>query len=189
MVRILFDYGHGGNDPGAIRKKRKESDDVLKLGKSIAKILRKNGIIVDETRTSDVKVSLEQRSNMYHKKSYHYFISFHRNASTNPEATGAETYLYRPAISIHTKTLAYKLQTAMVEIGFKNRGIKKADFHVLRETLGKGILLEVGFITNKKDNQLFDKKFNDLVNSMATAILDHVKNTHQPLKKTNNVKI
>ena len=37
VVKIvnMFDYGHGGNNPGAVNGNRKESNDVLKLGKAV----------------------------------------------------------------------------------------------------------------------------------------------------------
>jgi len=31
---ILFDYGHGGKDPGAVYNGRREADDVLLLGQA-----------------------------------------------------------------------------------------------------------------------------------------------------------
>lgn len=49
-MKFLFDYGHGGTDPGAVYGKRKESHDVLRLGQAIAKRLRAAGAVVDETR-------------------------------------------------------------------------------------------------------------------------------------------
>jgi len=42
--------------------------------------------------------------------------------------------------------------------GFKNRGVKKADFYVLRETKMPAVLIEIGFIDNSIDNALFDIK-------------------------------
>ena len=36
MIRLCFDYGHGGQDSGASYKGRKESDDVLSIGKAVA---------------------------------------------------------------------------------------------------------------------------------------------------------
>ena len=42
-MKILFDYGHGGSDPGANYKGRKEADDVLRLGQAVAKRLRGAG--------------------------------------------------------------------------------------------------------------------------------------------------
>ena len=46
---ILFDYGHGGKDPGAVYKGRLEANDVLHLGQAVAMRLRTAGIIIDET--------------------------------------------------------------------------------------------------------------------------------------------
>lgn len=45
---ILFDYGHGGKDPGAVYKGRKESVDVLKMGQAVAKRLREEGKYLSE---------------------------------------------------------------------------------------------------------------------------------------------
>ena len=98
MARICFDYGHGGNDPGAVYKGRKEADDNLKLGLAVAKTLRSYGVIVDETRTTDKTMSLSERSSMENKKSYDYFISFHRNA-VKPEQANAETFTYTTRLS------------------------------------------------------------------------------------------
>ena len=39
-MKFLFDYGHGGNDPGAVYGKRKELHNVLRLGQAVAKRLR-----------------------------------------------------------------------------------------------------------------------------------------------------
>ncbi len=36
MVRICFDYGHGGRDSGATYKRRKESTDNLTIGMEVA---------------------------------------------------------------------------------------------------------------------------------------------------------
>lgn len=47
-------------------------------------------------------------------------------------------------------------------------------FHVLRETRSPAILIEVGFIDNTKDNELFDTKFDEIVKAIAKAILDEV---------------
>src|SRR3712207_5538490 len=105
MVRLCFDYGHGGGDSGACYKGRKESNDVLSVGKAVAEEVRRHGITVDETRTSDVTVSLNDRSNFGNRSTYDYFISFHRNAYEPEKAKGAETYTYLSA-STKAKVLA-----------------------------------------------------------------------------------
>ncbi len=167
--RIIFDYGHGGKDSGATYKGRKEKDDVLKLGKDVKKILEKHGVQVDETRKGDETVSLNQRSIIANRKNYDFFISFHRNAF-NGKAFGAETYVYifkKPK----AVELAKNINNAMVKVGFHNRGVKNANFAVLRETKADAVLLEVGFIDNVYDNKIYDNKYNMLVLEIAKGIL------------------
>lgn len=139
MAKICCDPGHGGNDPGAVYKGRKESEDNLAVVKAVAKELRRHGVTVDKTRNSDKTASLKERSNLENKGSYDYFISFHRNAFKPEQAKGVETYTYLNA-GAKAKGLAAKIQAALVGIGFTNRGVKEANFHVLRETKAPAII-------------------------------------------------
>ncbi|MBV4420607.1 N-acetylmuramoyl-L-alanine amidase [Clostridium tyrobutyricum] len=173
MARLCFDYGHGGQDSGACYKGRKESNDVLSLGKSVAAEVRQHGITVDETRTSDTTVSLGERSNFENRNTYDYFISFHRNAFKPEKARGAETYTYLSA-RIKAKALAGKIQAGLVSIGFVNRGVKTANYHVLRETRCPAVLIEMGFIDSTNDNNLFDVKRNEIIREIAKAILSQL---------------
>ena len=170
MARLCFDYGHGGQDPGACYKGRKESSDVLSIGRDVAEEIRRHGVIVDETRTSDSTVSLNDRSNFENRNTYDYFISFHRNAYSPEKATGVETLIYlNPGEA--AKVMADKIQNSMVGLGFKNRGVKRKNLHVLRETKAPAILIELGFIDNTMDNNLFDKKRNEIIKALAKVIL------------------
>ncbi len=74
MVRICIDIGHGGSDPGASYKGRKEKDDNLKLGLAVSEELRRHGILVDETRTTDINLSLEERSNFENTRKYDFLF-------------------------------------------------------------------------------------------------------------------
>lgn len=173
MVRLCFDYGHGGNDSGACYKGRKESNDVLSLGKAVAAEIRRHGVIVDETRTLDATVSLNDRSNFENRNAYDYFISFHRNAFKAEKARGSETYTYLSA-STKAKSLAEKIQAGLVSIGFVNRGVKTANYHVLRETRCPAVLIEMGFIDSTNDNNLFDRKRNEIIRETSKAILSQL---------------
>lgn len=170
--KIIFDYGHGGTDSGATLGQRYEKNDNLKLGKDVKKEVERHGVTVDETRKGDETISLNQRSVIANKKEYDFFISFHRNAF-NKKARGAETFTY-----ILKKPKAVQLATdinnAMVKVGFINRGVKNANFAVLRQTKADAVLLEVGFIDNDLDNNIFDKFYNDLVLEIAKAILKNL---------------
>lgn len=173
MARLCFDYGHGGEDSGACYKGRKESNDVLSLGRAVAVEVRNHGITVNETRTNDSTISLRERSNFENRNAYDYFISFHRNAFEPEKAKGVETYTYlNPGAK--SKGLAAGLQSALAALGFVNRGVKSANFHVLRETKSPSVLVEIGFIDSTGDNNLFDKKRNEIIKVLAKAILARV---------------
>lgn len=174
MVRLCLDYGHGGEDPGAIYKGRCEKNDVLNIGKAVAKELRRHGVIVDETRTTDKTMSLRERSNFEKSGRYDYFISFHRNAFKPERAQGVETFIYLNQ-GAKAKELADRIQKGLVDIGFVDRGVKTANFHVLRETKAPAVLIEIGFIDNSKDNQLFDEKRDEIINAISKAILSQLK--------------
>ncbi|MBV4424280.1 N-acetylmuramoyl-L-alanine amidase [Clostridium tyrobutyricum] len=173
MARLCFDYGHGGEDSGACYKGRKESNDVLSIGKAVAAEVRRHGVTVDETRISDATVSLQARSNFENRNTYDYFISFHRNAFQPEQAKGVETYTYLNGGS-KSKGLAEKIQAGLVALGFVNRGVKETNFHVLRETKAPAVLVEIGFIDNSEDNNLFDNKRNEIIRGVAKAILENI---------------
>ena len=185
MSRLCFDYGHGGNDPGACYNGRKESNDVLEIGKEVAKEVRRHGVIVDEIRTTDTTLSLQQRSNYENKNNYEYFISFHRNAFKPEAATGVETYTYLNQ-DARSKAMADKIQAAIVNLGFVNRGVKKANFHVLRETKAPAVLIELGFIDNSKDNSLFDSRKKEIIKAISKAILAQLGVTYKEESVSNS---
>ena len=173
MARLCFDYGHGGNDSGACYNGRKESNDVLSIGIAVAAEVRRHGVTVDETRTTDATVSLNDRSAFENRNTYDYFISFHRNAFKPETARGVETYTYLNA-STRSNALAQRIQTSLVALGFTDRGVKEANYHVLRETKAPAVLVEIGFIDNTGDNNLFDSKTNEIIKALAKAILAQI---------------
>ncbi len=84
-----------------------------------------------------------------------------------------ETYTYlNPGAK--AKGLAEKIQAALVGVGFINRGVKAANFHVLRETKAPAVVVEVGFIDSTGDNQLFDSKRDEIVAVITGAILEQL---------------
>ncbi|OLS02619.1 N-acetylmuramoyl-L-alanine amidase [Tissierella creatinophila] len=173
MAILCFDYGHGGEDPGSVYKGRKEKADNLEIGKLVASEVRRHGITVDETRTSDKTVSLKARSDFEKKKKYDFFISFHRNAFEPEKARGVETYTYLKG-SPKAKSLARKIQKSLVDVVFVDRGVKTANFHVLRETRSPATLIEIGFIDNTLDNEIFVKKKEKIVKAITIAILEEL---------------
>lgn len=173
MAILCFDYGHGGEDPGAVYKRRKEKEDSLEIGRLVASEVRRHGVIVDEIRNSDKTISLKERSDFENKKSYDFFLSFHRNAFKAEKARGVETYTYVKG-SPKAKSLAGKIQKSLVDIGFADRGVKTANFHVLRETQSPAILIELGFIDSTSDNEIFIKKKGEIAEAVTRSILQEL---------------
>ena len=59
-------------------------------------------------------------------------------------------------------------------MGFVDRGVKSANFHVLRETKASAVLVEIGFIDSSNDNKVFDSKRNEIIKALTKAILAEV---------------
>jgi len=94
--KIVIDPGHGGSDPGApgYFKNVWEKDIVLKLAKKLAVILRDRlQCTVVLTRSTDKKLTLEERTAIANTKRADLFISLHCNAARNRRLRGIETYI------------------------------------------------------------------------------------------------
>lgn len=157
-------------DSGAIYKGRKESIDNLSIGLEVANRVRVFGVEVDEIRTTDVSISLSERCIFANNGKYDYFISFHRNAFKPEVGTGAEIFVYTNA-SLRARKLAKEIQKNLEVCGFRNGGVKTANFHVLRETKMPAVLIEIGFIDNSGDNAIFDYKRKEIVHQLTKAII------------------
>ena len=78
---IMLDAGHGGRDPGAVYKERKEKDDTLRLTLAVGEILEAHGLDVQYTRTTDVYESPYQKAMEANNAGVDFFVSIHRNSS------------------------------------------------------------------------------------------------------------
>lgn len=92
--KILIDPGHGGKDPGAMRRgSAKEKDLNLKVAKQVYALLSKEkNIEVKMTRSDDTFISLGDRAKMSGKYDSDIFVSIHTNAAKKSSANGFEVY-------------------------------------------------------------------------------------------------
>jgi N-acetylmuramoyl-L-alanine amidase len=166
---IVIDPGHGGKDSGALGVNGiLEKDVVLKIAKQIIELnetVFKNQFKIYLTRYMDTLISLGDRTKLAETLKADVFISLHCNHSDNPNARGIEVYvsMKQGKYSQESILLAYNLQKDLKEnIGFESRGVKFADFQVLRESLEvcSSILLEMGFLSNKDERVYFKKNEN-----------------------------
>ena len=171
QYKIAIDAGHGGSDYGATYNGRAEKDDNLKLALAVGDILEKNGIDVVYTRTTDEYETPFKKATDANNANADYFVSIHRNSSPTPnQYTGVETLVYNNS-GIKSQ-MAANINSELEKAGFKNLGItERPNLVVLKRTRMPAVLVEAGFINNDKDNETFDKNFNQIANGIADGIL------------------
>ncbi len=169
-TKIILDPGHGGRDAGASFEGRREKDDVLNLAFDVAENLRNLGYQVEFTRTDDVYDSPNEKARIGNASGADYFISLHRNSSATPnQYEGVETLVYSDT-GIKAD-MARNINNRLEDVGFKNLGVdERKDLAVLRRTRMPALLLEVGFINNEEDNQLFDARRAEIAEAIAVGI-------------------
>ncbi|MBY0065225.1 N-acetylmuramoyl-L-alanine amidase family protein [Priestia aryabhattai] len=148
MKRIVIDAGHGGEDPGAVNGKLKEKEIALKISLYCKGYLQKNyKVNIKMTRNNDVFVSLKERSKIANRFKADLFISVHVNAGGG---TGFESFIYENSERCtldHQKCIHKEIVSTMdAHTEIKDRGMKTANYAVLRETKMPAILTENLFI-------------------------------------------
>lgn len=175
-IVVCIDAGHGGTDVGAILNERYEKDDTLKITKLIKKNLKKEGIKVIMTRNNDISVSLEDRCKIANNKKSKLFVSIHRNSAET--GNGIEIWCNSKKRDDDTE-LANSILENLQKTNIQNdRGIKygtingeNSDYYVLNNTNMPSCLIELGFITDKKDNELLDNNCEEYAKAISNGII------------------
>lgn len=94
-IIIAIDPGHGGEDPGAIgRRRTREKDVVLAIGKRLkARIDREPGMRAVLTRDGDYYIGLRKRMEIARRHGADLFISLHADAFRDPRVHGSSVYI------------------------------------------------------------------------------------------------
>lgn len=166
-LKIYLDAGHGGKDSGAVGNALYEKNVVLDIAKRVEKKLNEyQNVEIMQSRKTDVFLELSERTSKANKWGADAFISLHLNSALNPYAKGFETYVYNSTgeDTQAFQNIMHKEIFAQLRDKATDRGKKKANFHVLRESHMKAILVENLFISNKKDSALLKQ----------TAVLDRI---------------
>ncbi len=163
--KIIIDVGHGGKDSGAIGINGiQEKDVVLSIANEILKLNNDLNKPLDiyMTRYKDTLISLSDRTKLAKALNADLFVSLHCNHSANPNARGIEVYVSNRQAEYMKESIwfAFQLQeTLNKKLGFESRGVKLANFQVLRETLGycPSVLMELGFLSNTDESEYYQK--------------------------------
>ncbi|MDE7468879.1 MAG: N-acetylmuramoyl-L-alanine amidase [Desulfovibrionaceae bacterium] len=89
---VVIDAGHGGKDPGTVGNGIVEKEQTLIFAKELGKKLQSAGYTVYYTRTTDVYIPLEKRTELANTKKADLFISLHCNSHHDSSIAGFETY-------------------------------------------------------------------------------------------------
>src|SRR5690625_1669880 len=161
---VAIDAGHGMGTAG---KRTPDGEREWSFNSVVAQSIIDNlksykGVktvrLDDPTGKRDVP--LRERTNKANSAKADILISCHHNANTGSWGgwTGTETYHYPN--STKGRKLAQAIHPSVImAYGLRDRGIKSANFHMLRESHMPAILIEGGFMDSTIDiKKLRDKK-------------------------------
>ncbi|MBD0335718.1 MAG: N-acetylmuramoyl-L-alanine amidase [Cyanobacteria bacterium Co-bin13] len=173
---VVIDPGHGGVDPGAVGiGGLQEKQVIFPISLRVREILESQGVTVIMTRYDDRTVELQPRVDVAERANATVFVSIHANAISlsRPEVNGTESYYAsesgrRLAATIHASMLA--------ATGMNDRGVRQANFFVIRRTSMPATLLELGFVTGAQDApRLRDPAWQEtMANAIARGILQYL---------------
>jgi N-acetylmuramoyl-L-alanine amidase len=163
MKKIFLDKGHGGSDPGAVANGLQEKTLTHQIVEYAVDHLFENytGFELRVSRAGDQTLTLSQRAKMANDWGADVFVSVHINAG---KGTGFESYVYNGGVSSQTIALQNVLHGeilfAMRGFGaITDRGKKRANYAVLRETKMPAVLTENLFIDSNDAKYLKNEAF------------------------------
>ena len=169
-MKVFINPGHcPGVDSGATGNGLRECDVALKIGKRVQKYLENIGI---ETKLLQID-GLAAIATAANKSGADLFVSIHCNSAAVDTAHGTETFHWNGSES--GEKLASAIQYQIINsIGTVNRGVKTANFTVLRLTDMPAVLVETAFINNSHDAKLLVEKEDDFARAIARGVTDYL---------------
>jgi len=159
---IVIDPGHGGANPGTRGiGAQPEKDIVLAVAWDLKGMLEYAGAQVIMTRDGDYSPGgqnanqLQARVRVANSSPGDVYVSIHSDWNNDSSITGTTSYFY----SGEGYYLADALQRGIVEeLGSRNLGVRWGNYYVLRNTKMPAALVELGFLSNKKEANLLSTR-------------------------------
>lgn len=149
MAVYGIDMGH--NTGAGASSILNETTENRKIGKELIRMLKEKGHTVIDCTNENAVNQLNGIVNKANAQSLDLFCSIHLNSGGGH---GTETYIWNGTWSNKEKnrTIAKRINDAVVaSCNFRNRGVKEANFYVLRATNAPAILVEVCFVDSQED--------------------------------------
>lgn len=113
-----------------------------------------------------------------------YFVSLHNNSATTTSVTGFETFMFDGAVSAATTKLQPAVHNAIASnIGIRDRGIKRQNLAVLRESAMAAVLTEYTFISHTGDEIILINLVEQLAQWTARGITAYAGGSVKPAAK------
>lgn len=171
-MKIVLNAGHtkSGAGSGALGY-IKESDETRKIVSHINRYLTGKGhdVILDnvEKANSQYEYLYTVAKNANKHRDADLFVSVHLNAGGGQ---GCECYTWKGK----KMEAAYGICRELNKLGFRDRGIKDGShIYVISKTNIPAILVEVCFVDNKKDVDLYNKLGSKVAQAITRGILCH----------------
>lgn len=167
---IAIDPGHGGVDPGAVSKNGVKEDEInLEIALNLKRLIEQSGGIVIMTRETDeglhsplAKTLRQMKTEDLHKRkeiiddsNSQIFISIHLNSFTKSVYYGAQTFYKKD--SEESGKLAAIIQNELkniLDVDNKREPQEREDVYLLNEVSIPTVLVECGFLSNYKEEEL-----------------------------------
>lgn len=177
-MKILLIAGHGAGDPGAVGCGYQEAAETRRMANAVKPLLEAYGVDV---------AMYDQNKNAYDTVRFggslplsgvDYVIELHLNAGVGD--TGGNDYTTGTEILVHGSEPGTSVEQAALNkicaLGFTNRGVKRrTDLAVMNTVFANGIshaLIEICFIDDRDDMQLYAAKFNAIAQAIADGVAE-----------------
>ncbi len=169
---VVIDAGHGGKDPGATSVLGFYEKGInLSVAHKVARLLEQRGLRVKMTRSGDRFIELEERAAIANRLRADLFVSIHSDSFPKSTRRGYTVYIAKSASS-SSRRAANAIARSMSGTGLNSFGVQTASYHVLIGTRGPAVLVEMGYLSNRREAALL--RSSSFQNRLAQAIADGI---------------
>lgn len=176
-MRILLISGHGAGDPGASSKFGVEATETVVMVEKIKETLGKYAQVDLYPTNRNAYQDIKKGKLQVKFSDYYYVLEVHFNSCVNDisgdgKTTGTEIYV---TTAEKTVGVEKKIMEKIAALGLKNRGVKRTNWTVITRAKTSGTssaLLEVCFIDDKDDMEIYTEKKDQIAEAVALAIAE-----------------
>lgn len=168
---VVLDPGHGGEDSGTSNEEHLEKDISLDIAKAVKTLNNDSDIKIILTRNTDKTTTLFDRIEMVKKEQAEMLLSIHINSAPySSKKNGVEIYVSTKNENTYQNKAMCRALLQNLRMHDKGpEGVKEANFFVLRNASCPAVMVNIGFLTNKRDANFLSESANR--KEMAKQIL------------------